>query len=142
MRLITRRELFLGLAAVPLLGALLAREKKVGYMDVERWFAEQRNQNGYSVLLDGQDITDGCVWFDDRTGQAEVLKRNSSGQFYAEYSKVTYNEQEKVINAAIEKYRLLGQEPPKSLVALASPTGPRPASQLLTGRIQVIQQCA
>lgn len=87
MKLISRRTLLSMFAvAAPVVRILLGRSEKVGLMTVERWFAEQRNEHGYSVLLDGRDITDGCVWFDDTTGQAEVLKRDSDGHFYSDSS--------------------------------------------------------
>lgn len=54
----------------------------VGFVDVDRWHIEGWNMDGYTVLLDGVDISDGGVWFNDITGEAYCLKRNSRGNFY------------------------------------------------------------
>lgn len=67
-----------GLLSLPWLS--FKRTNKVGLMTVERWFAEGRQHQ--SVLLNGRDITNGCVWFDDRSGEAERLKCDSRGEFY------------------------------------------------------------
>lgn len=54
----------------------------VGSMTAERWHREGRYARNDRVLLDGQDITDGCAWFDDTEGVAECLRRDADGQFY------------------------------------------------------------
>lgn len=64
------------------LPSLALREHKYGYMHYERWFAERFNERGASVFLNGRDITHGCVWFDDSTGDAECLKTDARGEHY------------------------------------------------------------
>lgn len=68
-----RREVLQLLGAIPIFGILRGSEPRVyGYMDVDRWAAE--GHRGKSVLCNGVDITDRCRSFDDRIGEAEVLR--------------------------------------------------------------------
>lgn len=79
--MMTRRGFVAGVVAlVAMVPCTRTARKHVGYMDVERWFRENRHHQ--KVLLNGHDITDGCVWFNDITGEAECFKRNAAGEFY------------------------------------------------------------
>jgi hypothetical protein len=78
-----RRQFHLSLLAAPVLALLGWRTAgKVGYMDYRRWWDEGRNERGDCVLLNGRDITYGCVWFNDETGQAWCMKMDRAGKFY------------------------------------------------------------
>lgn len=55
-------------------------QEPLGLVTLDRWFSEFGYD--YAVLLDGVDISYGCVWFNDETGEACCLKRDSNGQFY------------------------------------------------------------
>lgn len=53
-----------------------------GHMTVDRWHREGMRDRGARTLIDGRDITDECVAFDDRFGWADVLLRNPEGKHY------------------------------------------------------------
>lgn len=84
----TRRTIFRALIAAPFIAlvAPLRSVQRYGYMDIERWWAGDFNVRGAKVLLNGRDITDGCVWFNDITGEAYCYKRDVSGQCYVDHA--------------------------------------------------------
>lgn len=51
--------------------------RPLGLMTIERWFAE--NRYGQRVVLNGLDVTNRCRWFNDETGEAELLVYDESG---------------------------------------------------------------
>lgn len=70
-------------AAADFESSFVGIRKSYGYVDVDRWFRIPGHER-MSVLLDGRDITDGCIWFNDVTGEAECYKRDVAGEFYSE----------------------------------------------------------
>lgn len=77
----TTRRSFLSLVMIAPVARAISATVGYGYVDVERWasmgFIGKRN-----VLCNGVDITNDCRWFDDRAGEAEVLRRDSDGRAY------------------------------------------------------------
>jgi hypothetical protein len=70
------------LAGLPFIGAITLPDRhRYGYMDVDRWHA-MKDWRHKRVLINGRDITDGCKWFDDVTGEACRFLRNANGNFY------------------------------------------------------------
>lgn len=73
-----RREFLKGV--LPAAGGVVAvvtsvqPQRRIGLMDVARWHAEGYYEADAKVFLDGEDITYGCQWFDDGTGEAQCLE--------------------------------------------------------------------
>jgi hypothetical protein len=69
-------------AAVASMLALLLPRGSYGLTTVDRWSALRMREQGARVLLDGDDITDDCVEFNDREGWARIFQRNAEGRHF------------------------------------------------------------
>jgi hypothetical protein len=96
-----RRFLMASAAALPLTGAQLSRGK-YGYMDVT--MARARGLHPGRVWVDGVEVTDDCVAFDDIEGWALLYKKHVRG-----HEVQRHLDHEIGPDGALTKYRMYGE---------------------------------